>query len=196
MCVSSAKLTVVSSSTIPEKVVIKQIRDDAKCLNEMEHDSGQCKNLARKMKSAIPQVQRRLDRLVDELRNDPDLSSANEKSNKILALLNLLAHNFRKHAGSYRGIVFVEQVALVSTLARAINVALDSVRVRCGAVAGVGHQTESDRQEQLRLFEAGECRILVTTATLEEGIDVSTCEFVARFNFVPTTKAHIQGSGR
>jgi ERCC4-related helicase len=39
-------------------------------------------------------------------------------------------------------------------------------------------------------------RILVSTNALEEGIDVSDCEFVVRYNRFSTTKSHIQGAGR
>ena len=38
--------------------------------------------------------------------------------------------------------------------------------------------------------------LLIATDTLEEGIDVPDCEFVIRFNWIGTTKSHIQGSGR
>ena len=39
-------------------------------------------------------------------------------------------------------------------------------------------------------------RVLVSANAVEEGIDVSDCEFVVRFNPIQTTKSHIQGSGR
>ena len=39
-------------------------------------------------------------------------------------------------------------------------------------------------------------QVLVCTSALEEGIDVSLCEFVVRFSEVHTTKSFIQGSGR
>lgn len=175
-----------------EKVVVKQIMDKASMLEAM--DDSQCTNLARKIRRSAPNVRNKMGDLAAILRNEPELNVDNEKSNKLLKLVEILKKNFREQDGSYRGIVFCEQVALASTLAKEINDSL--APIRCGAVAGTGHQTESDRQEQLDLFMAGECRILVATATLEEGIDVSACQFVVRFNIVQTTKAHIQGSGR
>ncbi|KAL7532128.1 hypothetical protein ACHAXR_004449 [Thalassiosira sp. AJA248-18] len=175
-----------------EKVVVKQMIDKASGLEGM--GDSQCTNLARKIRWAVPMVRSKMIDLAANLRNEPELDFANEKSNKLLKLVEILKNNFREQPDSYRGIVFVEQVALASTLAKEINDSL--APIQCGAVAGTGHQTESDRQEQLDLFTTGECRILVATATLEEGIDVSECQFVARFNVVQTTKAHIQGSGR
>lgn len=38
--------------------------------------------------------------------------------------------------------------------------------------------------------------MLITTPSLEEGIDVRVCRFVARFDYFPTVRSHIQGSGR
>jgi endoribonuclease Dicer len=87
-------------------------------------------------------------------------------------------------------------VALVSSLAKVLNESMVSLGLRCGAVAGTGYQSESERQSQLGLFRSGDVRILAATAALEEGIDVSDCAFVVRYSSVPTTKAHIQGAGR
>ena len=53
-----------------------------------------------------------------------------------------------------------------------------------------------DRQEQLEAFKDGQVQVLVATAALEEGIDVSECKFVIRFSEIKTTKGHIQGAGR
>jgi endoribonuclease Dicer len=175
-----------------EKVVVQQILDKASALEHME--DAACTSLAADIRNSVPTVRCKLVALADILRSDPVLGPADEKSNKLLKLVELLKQNFDDHGQSYRGIVFVEQVALVSTLAKEISEGLASIR--CGAVAGTGHQSDGDRQEQLNLFKSGECRILVATATLEEGIDVSECEFVARFSMIQTTKAHIQGSGR
>jgi superfamily II DNA/RNA helicase len=38
--------------------------------------------------------------------------------------------------------------------------------------------------------------VLVTTPSLEEGIDVRVCRFVVRFDYFSTVRSHIQGSGR
>ena len=38
--------------------------------------------------------------------------------------------------------------------------------------------------------------MLVATAALEEGIDVSDCQFVIRYSKFNTSKSHIQGAGR
>ena len=173
-----------------DKVVLQQILEKANALEEKE--DTMCKALAVKIRNAVPSVKADVVALSSMLRNDPTLKNAD--SNKLLKLLDLLRKNFAEHGCSYRGIVFVEQVALVSALAKQIN---DNLRnICCGAVAGTGSQSESDRQLQLDRFKRGEYRVLVATATLEEGIDVSECEFVVRFTRVQTTKAHIQGSGR
>jgi endoribonuclease Dicer len=173
-----------------DKVVLEHILEKANALEEKE--DTMCKALAVKIRNAVPSVKAEVGALSNMLRNDPTLKTAD--SNKLLKLLDLLRKNFAEHGCSYRGIVFVEQVALVSALAKQIN---DNLRnIPCGAVAGTGSQSESDRQLQLEAFKRGEYRVLVATATLEEGIDVSECEFVVRFTRVRTTKAHIQGSGR
>eukprot|EP00959_Pyramimonas_sp_CCMP1952_P193147 4038965-Pyramimonas_sp.AAC.2 len=47
-----------------------------------------------------------------------------------------------------------------------------------------------------RIRRGAQVRVLVSTNAIEEGIDISNCEFVIRFNWFGTTKSHIQGAGR
>jgi endoribonuclease Dicer len=56
--------------------------------------------------------------------------------------------------------------------------------------------TASKRKANMDDFREGRLVLLVTTNALEEGIDVSNCLFVIRFDGFHTTKSHIQGSGR
>ena len=107
-----------------------------------------------------------------------------------------MENEFSTNGASHRGLVFVQQVALVSPLAKILNDAMASEGIKCGAVAGTGSQTELERKKHLDMFRDGELRLLAATAALEEGIDVSECAFVVRFTCVTTTKAHIQGAGR
>lgn len=180
-----------------EKVVVLQVLQKADTLELMEDQA--CKTLANKLRAAVPGLRLDLDVLTSNLHSSLPLSPTTHKSNKLLQLLNLLKKNFDHRPrgdNSYRGIVFVEQVALVSSLANQINLHLEAQGIKCGAVAGTGHQTETHRQEQLQAFQSAEYQVLVATATLEEGIDVSACEFVIRFTRISTTMSHIQGSGR
>ena len=56
--------------------------------------------------------------------------------------------------------------------------------------------TDTQREAALEAFGNGAAQVLVCTAAVEEGLDVSSCDVVVRFNTVRTTKAHIQGAGR
>jgi hypothetical protein len=88
--------------------------------------------------------------------------------------------------------VDAEQVALAYPLARAV----EACGVAAGHVVGAGAMADRDREAVLGRFRRGSLRVLVCTAALEEGIDVSDCDFVVRYNRFATTKSHIQGSGR
>eukprot|EP00747_Dinoflagellata_sp_TGD_P221049 gnl/TRDRNA2_/TRDRNA2_92948_c0_seq1.p1 gnl/TRDRNA2_/TRDRNA2_92948_c0~~gnl/TRDRNA2_/TRDRNA2_92948_c0_seq1.p1 ORF type:complete len:426 (-),score=59.54 gnl/TRDRNA2_/TRDRNA2_92948_c0_seq1:83-1276(-) len=55
---------------------------------------------------------------------------------------------------------------------------------------------EHARTREMDRFRGGETSVLICTNALEEGVDVSDCAFVIRFNKFDTTKSHIQGSGR
>ena len=177
-----------------DKVIVEQILAKVALLKEQgESSSTRC---AGSMMRGLPNLRIELGELRRKLDADPMVNQAAKKSPKVNCLIDLMFELFRGADASYRGIVFVEQVALVSSLAKTLNDSLSLLGLRCGAVAGTGYQSERDRQTQLDQFKSGDVRILAATATLEEGIDVSECAFVVRYTSVATTKAHIQGAGR
>jgi superfamily II DNA/RNA helicase len=136
----------------------------------------------------------------DELAADPHLREiAPRVSGKALRLIELIVGLFREHAGDsgYRGIIFVDQIALPTPLARLLNThssELDGLNVL--HVSGIGSMPDAQRERAMADFARGCSRLLVCTAALEEGVDVSDCSFVVRFSRFATTRSHIQGAGR
>lgn len=175
-----------------DKVIVQQIVDKASLLKEQDQAGIRC---ACRMLDGLPALREELVELTRKLRSDALVRRTEPTSRKLERLIDLIDEIFAANQASYRGIVFVEQVALVSSLAKQMNDKL-APSIRCGAVAGTGYQNQGDRQAQLEKFKNGSIQILVTTATLEEGIDVSECAFVVRYTSIATTKAHIQGAGR
>lgn len=136
----------------------------------------------------------------DDLAADPHLCEiAPRVSGKARRLVELIAGLFREHAGDsgYRGIIFVDQIALTAPLARLLNTHLaDMDGLNVLHVSGVGSMPDAQRERAMADFASGRSRLLVCTAALEEGVDVSDCSFVVRFSHFATTRSHIQGAGR
>ena len=176
-----------------DKVIICQINEKIRGLEELIGDTASI-DLASKLQREMPHLQKVLAQLNDSLETETKLHQFDEVSDKADRLVSLVSDILEQHENAYRGIIFVEQVALVSTLALLLNEKLSDHSF--GAVAGGGYQSKSDRDKQLRKFDVGELDVLVSSAALEEGLDVADCGFVIRFSSVATTKAHIQGSGR
>ena len=175
-----------------DKVIVAQIKAKAKLL------LGEPKTirLSTTMIQYLPTLKAELASLTKRLSSDSRIQKAPPTTRKANKLVQLLKDDFQNHGPEHRGIVFVEQVALVSSLAKVLNDAFRGTNILCGAVSGTGYQIETDRQTQLNKFRNGELRILAATAALEEGIDVTECAFVVRYTCIATTKAHIQGAGR
>lgn len=172
-------------------VIVRQILDK---VNQLKGDTSDLNRqlLAQSIARQIPRIQMEAQSLLLRLELDAKLATAPLQNHKLTVLISLLKKILTFHGAAYRGIVFVEQVALVSPLANALNESMLSA----GAIAGTGHQADKEREMQLNDFRVGKIFILVSTAALEEGIDVPECSFVVRYSKFTTTKSHIQGSGR
>lgn len=90
------------------------------------------------------------------------------------------------------GLVFVERKALCIPMKHILT----AFGVKSLAVMGVQAMSEGARAMALDMFARSAVDVLITTPSLEEGIDVRVCRFVVRFDYFPTVRSHIQGSGR
>ena len=59
-----------------------------------------------------------------------------------------------------------------------------------------GQQWVGNQEDIIADFHSGQCRLLVCTSVLEEGIDVSSCDLVIRYSGVSTLIQFIQSRGR
>ena len=132
-----------------EFVIIDQLLTKAKLHAERVQDEPSMRHSAR-IQSSLPALRSELSTLSGKLETVPVLQPADRKSKKLERLIELIEEIFDKNGDFYRGIVFVEQVCLVSCLAKQLNDEFQSSRrLNFGAVAGTGYQTECDRQNQL-----------------------------------------------
>jgi hypothetical protein len=177
-----------------DKVIVAQIKSKARHLLDQSEEGAM--RLSTQIMNDLPTLEVALECLGQTLDADPTFQQAPSTTHKIDELIRLLTKEFSTNGPNHRGLVFVQQIALVSPLAKELNDALAPLGIKCGDVAGTGSQSELERQKHLDMFRQGDLRLLVATAALETGIDVSECAFVVRFTRVTTTKAHIQGVGR
>lgn len=145
-------------------------------------------------------LRRRFRDTAEQLGREGSLTTAPRTSAKCVRLLDLVREEFVAHRAnpSFKGIVFVEQIALTYPLTHLLehDQHLAALGVKALPVSGGSSMSKARLEAHLRAFKQGEVRLLVCTAALEEGIDVSDCELVIRFSKFETTKSHLQGSGR
>eukprot|EP01062_Namystynia_karyoxenos_P045672 TRINITY_DN3397_c0_g1_i3.p1 TRINITY_DN3397_c0_g1~~TRINITY_DN3397_c0_g1_i3.p1 ORF type:complete len:1062 (+),score=296.77 TRINITY_DN3397_c0_g1_i3:72-3257(+) len=117
------------------------------------------------------------------------------KLEQLFRVLEEEEERLRHEKRDFRGIIFVERVPTTFTMSYMIN---ERARDRNRALpcSGVGAMKDAVRKDAIQKFTEGKVPVLVATNAIEEGIDVSPCAFVIRFDMFATTKSHIQGSGR
>ena len=180
---------------------------EAKAVEMATREEDQvCQRKAKQLSETLPALRQACRAAATRLAQTGELSKAPYTSGKCQSLLHLVKELFLRHRDNpeYRGIIFVKEVALTFPLAHVLNHQLQQLREAHGlpdtvcadAVSGTGSMSDSERKKALGGFKKGACRVLVCTAALEEGIDVPSCQFIARFSLFDTTKSHIQGSGR
>ena len=128
-------------------------------------------------------------------------------TNKCDHLLSLLWELYNKATKDtpFCGIIFVEQVCLTYPLTYVVNQFFKTKLIHSREltydwpmlpVSGSSSMLDSLRKLHIEKFRDNIISLLVSTNALEEGIDVSSCSFVIRYDEITTTKSHIQGSGR
>ena len=114
-------------------------------------------------------------------------------SGKVNALVRRLKELLQLDA-LMRCIVFVAEVAPTYPLAELLN-----RRVKPGAlpVSGRSSMSDSVREKNIERFRDEEgVWCLVATSSIEEGIDIPSCNVVVRFDEFHNVKSHVQGAGR
>ncbi|KAI7469475.1 P-loop containing nucleoside triphosphate hydrolase protein [Hortaea werneckii] len=131
--------------------------------------------------------------------------AAGSLSNKASYLIDLLCRQASPH---FRGIVFVEQRAVVSTLMQLLR---NSPNIAANFNIGgfVGTSSYANRksnvadlreakiyQQDLEAFRKGQKNLIIATNVLEEGIDVPACNHVICFDMPKNLTSFVQGRGR
>ncbi|RMY74848.1 hypothetical protein D0863_02962 [Hortaea werneckii] len=126
-------------------------------------------------------------------------------SDKVVNLIDLLCRQASPH---FRGIVFVEQRAVVSTLMQLLRNSQNiAANFNIGGFVGtssyanrkssVADLTEAKvYQQDLEAFRKGEKNLIIATNVLEEGIDVPACNHVICFDVPKNLTSFVQGRGR
>lgn len=128
----------------------------------------------------------------------------NRISDKASKLLNLLQNQV---SPSFRGIVFVEQRAMVAALIHLLRSSDDlSKSYNVGGFVGTSSFTgrsgvadlanAREQEQDLKDFATGSKNLMVATNVLEEGIDVSACNHVICFDPPKNLVSFVQRRGR
>ncbi|XP_041368222.1 antiviral innate immune response receptor RIG-I-like isoform X2 [Gigantopelta aegis] len=138
-------------------------------------------------------------------KNKPYLQSISKepgsKNPKIVCLESMLRSAFRKNPES-RAMVFVktraQATALKSWMKETPGLKDLNPGVFTGAQASVdkGGMTKTQQVDVLKFFRQGQHKLIIATSVAEEGLDISACNLVIRYDHVTNEIAMVQARGR
>lgn len=127
-------------------------------------------------------------------------------SNKMQQLLRLLAQ-FKNEIPTdskkeWRGMIFVQQTLMALVLEQVIRLHPDLEFYKCQSLTGHNAAIQAASMEDhhqrkiIRLFQSGKLNLLLCTSVAEEGLDITHCSMVIRFDLPSTDASYIQSRGR
>ena len=169
-------------------------------------------NLTQASKTAIDYAIRKLQQILEQENSKLDQMLRHTSPKMMLLLQTLLTFKppspeEQENKRSFCGIVFVQKRSDTRVITQWLNelVAIApetygflSVNYVTGqaSVSG-GVSASSQRQEEvLSKFRKHEYNLLIATSVLEEGLDITRCNVVIRFDFPKTVREYVQSKGR
>ncbi|GMH46000.1 hypothetical protein BSKO_13964 [Bryopsis sp. KO-2023] len=127
-------------------------------------------------------------------------------THKVIQLFRFLMNEVVGKGGAgddWRGMIFVEQTISAVVLEQMIRSIPELTQhFRCQSLTGHGGSVMSTAMEDkhqrriVKLFRDGEVNLLISTSVAEEGLDITDCRLVVRFDLPKTEAAYIQSRGR
>eukprot|EP01083_Nonionella_stella_P122568 368870_1 len=121
-------------------------------------------------------------------------------SSRYKTLCATITELMNKHDDAFRGIIFVDQRITVRHLITKLQSNGRFRSLRPHMIVGHngidGMEWFEHQAPLLKQFRNGNVKLLVSTSVLEEGLDVSQCNVVIRFDTPKTFISHIQSRGR
>ncbi|XP_030830672.1 interferon-induced helicase C domain-containing protein 1-like [Strongylocentrotus purpuratus] len=116
-------------------------------------------------------------------------------------LLNELGRQLKKAYAENKeslSIILTKTKESAKALVKWLNEDPDLNHINAGILIGSGIQgmTSTQQNRNLQSFNDKKCRILVATSIAEEGLDITNCNMVFRYNYVTSDIGHLQTKGR
>ncbi|XP_067669848.1 ATP-dependent RNA helicase DHX58-like [Haliotis asinina] len=147
-------------------------------------------------------TEKTLNILYTENRCRLEAESARAFPNPRPILLKLEVLNQIKKNQASRILILVKLRSLASALCRVLTETTETkplnpvIVTGCGAPTDAGGMTRPQQIEAVKRFKWGTSRVAVATSVAEEGMDITTCSLVIRYEYVSDEIGMIQARGR
>ncbi|CAM2714477.1 unnamed protein product [Rotaria socialis] len=171
---------------LPFEVILRHVSEKIKLYHEAYEQSVPMNNLLNEISK------NELDKILQKHKENPTTNSK----------LETLIHLVKKHAiEKTKGLILVPTTFYAKSICDYLS---DQPELKnivkptwiVGQNSADHSLTINDQQVKLRQFGEGECNVLIATDIVQEGLDVPTCSYVIRYEFVSDEIGTVQSRGR
>ena len=186
--------------------------------NEMQNATGDRPKSVRSVQLALRRLRSKLDlqpleKLIQDpspseecLNNPADFASSVFLSHRMQQLLKVLmvekSRILPEERSKWRGMIFVQQTLMAIILEHVLSINPQLAFFKCQSLTGhngaiLAASMEDHHQRKIvEMFRTGRVNLLICTSVAEEGLDITHCSMVIRFDLPVTEASYIQSRGR
>jgi len=115
---------------------------------------------------------------------------------KLTKVFEILEQEYQTTGRECRIIIFVRTRELTESLVKWVESQSSISLLQPKAIVGSAELSSPEQKQILEMFQKGDCQLLIATSVAEQGLDITKCNLVIRYEYVTDDIGRMQARGR